>query len=117
MGSGGHELLGWFGGLSEQALLLRLVELVLLVSLLELLWLLLRAGPALRRQLLPNLLAGLSLSLALRLALGEAGLAWIAACLAAAGIAHLQDLRVRRIIFSPKPHPPTHAARPGRHTP
>ena len=85
----------WIGGLSEKAVLLHLVDLVLAVSLLELLWLLLRR-PAAMRQLLPNLLAGLSLSLALRLALGGAGLAWIAPCLAAAGAAHLLDLQARR---------------------
>lgn len=100
-------------GLSQHALLLHAVNLVLAVSVLELLWLALRRGPA--TQLLPNLLAGLSLTLALRLALGGAGLLWIAPCLLAAGIAHLLDLQSRK---TPSPlHPPTHAHGQGRQSP
>lgn len=45
--------------------------------------------------LLPNLLAGLLLTVALRAALGGAAWPWIAACLAAAGLAHAADLRRR----------------------
>lgn len=45
--------------------------------------------------LLPNLLAGGCLLLALRGALTGAGWAWIAACLAAALLAHLADLSRR----------------------
>lgn len=100
--------------MSESELLLHLVDLVLLVSLLELAWLLLRR-PATLRSLLPNLLAGLSLALALRLALGGAGLVWIAPCLIAAGVAHLLDLQARRaeqIIPTP-----THAPGQGRPSP
>lgn len=80
--------------MNETEVLLRLVEVVIAASLIELLWLLthLRAAP---RGLLPNLLAGLSLALALRLGLGGAGVPWVAACLAAAGVCHLLDLRAR----------------------
>lgn len=99
----------------EAALLLRLVDLVLLVSLLELAWLLLRR-PATTRGLLPNLLAGLSLCLALRLSLGGAGLAWIAPCLMAAGVAHLLDLQARRRSVE-QISTPTHAPGQGRPSP
>lgn len=47
------------------------------------------------RDLLPNALAGLSLMLALRCAVHEAGTAWIALCLMAAGLAHAADLARR----------------------
>ena len=90
-------------GPDETALLLRLVDLVCLVNLGELLWLLARR-PAGLRHCLPNLLAGLCLTLALRLGLGDAGLAWVAPCLAAAGICHLLDLRAR--LRPPLPPPP-----------
>ena len=80
--------------IDEQALLLHLVDLVLIVSVLEMLWLSIR--PSAIPQLMPNLLAGLSLTLALRLALGGAGLFWIAPCLAMAGLSHLRDLQARR---------------------
>ncbi|RTL45718.1 MAG: hypothetical protein EKK53_05035 [Burkholderiales bacterium] len=80
--------------MSESELLLRLVEVVLLASLIELLWLLTHISAA-PRGLLPNLLAGLSLALALRLGLGGAGTAWVAACLVAAGVCHVFDLRAR----------------------
>ncbi len=110
-------------GLSEPALMLRLVELVLAVSLLELLWFLRRSGPLVRRQGLPNLLAGLSLILALRLGLGGAGLAWVAACLLAAGVCHLLDLQARqRLMQGPEavhrsPHHPPKPLGPGRQSP
>ena len=80
--------------LGEAALLLHLVELVLAVSLIELLWLLGRR-PTGFANLAPNLLAGLSLTLALRLCLGGAGIAWIAACLASAGVWHALDMLAR----------------------
>jgi len=92
-------------GLSEAALLLHLVDLVLVVSLIEAVWLLLRR-PAGLANLAPNLLAGLSLTLALRLGLGGAGIAWIAPCLAAAGLAHGLDLLARRrTVGIPEPKP------------
>jgi hypothetical protein len=47
------------------------------------------------RALLPNLLAGASLLLALRAAITGADWLWIAVWLAAAGLAHVADLRVR----------------------
>lgn len=80
--------------LADTQLALRLTELVLAASLIELLWLLAR-GRAAPAGLLPNLLAGFCLALALRLGLGGAGVAWIAACLAAAGLSHVFDLRAR----------------------
>ena len=87
-------------GLSQAQLLLHLVDLVLAVSLLEGLWLLLRR-PAAYPQWLPNLMAGLSLTLALRLGLAGAGLFWVAPCLAAAGLSHLLDVRARRCMMTP----------------
>ncbi|MCE4554411.1 hypothetical protein [Pelomonas cellulosilytica] len=100
--------------LDDTALALRLAELVLAASLIELLWLLAR-GRAAPRGLLPNLLAGFCLALALRLGLGGAGVAWIAACLAAAGLSHVFDLRARwrRPVASPS----SVASSPERSTP
>lgn len=46
-------------------------------------------------QLLPNLLAGALLLLALRLALSDYSWPWYTACLALAGIANVADLRQR----------------------
>ena len=46
-------------------------------------------------QLLPNLLAGAMLLLALRLALSDYAWPWYSACLVLAGIANLADLRQR----------------------
>ncbi|HTO61995.1 MAG TPA: hypothetical protein VMM15_12145 [Bradyrhizobium sp.] len=46
-------------------------------------------------QLLPNLLAGALLLLALRLALSDYAWPWYLACLALAGVANLADLRQR----------------------
>ncbi|MBR0934177.1 hypothetical protein [Bradyrhizobium jicamae] len=45
--------------------------------------------------LVPNLLAGALLLLALRFALSDYGWPWYTACLAAAGIANVADLRQR----------------------
>lgn len=90
---------------TQAALLLHLVDLVLAVSLIELLWLVLRRPTALAN-LAPNLLAGLSLTLALRLSLVGADLAWIVLCLAAAGVSHLLDVLARRRhsnLFTPTP--------------
>jgi len=77
----------------------RLVDLVLIVVSLEVIgisvyWHLTRRGisPA---NLLPNLLAGAALVLALRLALSDFSWPWYAACLAVAGIANVTDLRQR----------------------
>ncbi|MFG6432013.1 hypothetical protein [Roseateles sp. LYH14W] len=81
--------------LLDARLLRHLVDLVLAVSLIELLWLLLRR-PTGFTNLAPNVLAGLSLTLALRLSLVGSNHAWIVLCLAAAGLAHLLDLRARR---------------------
>ncbi len=48
-----------------------------------------------RRAVLPNLLAGFMLLVAMRLALGGATLPIVGLCLLAAGLAHLVDLRLR----------------------
>ena len=50
------------------------------------------AAPTGIANLAPNLLAGLSLTLALRLSRVGSNSAWIVLCLAAAGLAHLLDL-------------------------
>jgi hypothetical protein len=81
--------------LIDAELLLHLVDLVLAISLIELLWLLLRRPTGLAN-LAPNVVAGLSLTLALRLSLVGANHAWIVLCLAFAGLAHLMDLLARR---------------------
>jgi len=99
---------------TQAALLLHLVDLVLAVSLIELLWLLLRR-PAGLANLVPNLLAGLSLTLALRLSLVGADLAWIVLCLAAAGVSHLLDLLARR--NHPEVFTPTQPLGQGRQAP
>jgi hypothetical protein len=52
-------------------------------------------GPALRA-LVPNLLAGAALLLAVRLALADAWWGWLAACLSAALVMHIADLAMRR---------------------
>ena len=48
-----------------------------------------------RLEILPNLLAGFMLLVAMRLALGGAALPIVGLCLLAAGLAHLADLRRR----------------------
>lgn len=101
-------------GMTEAELLLHLVDLVLAVSLIELLWLLLRRPTGLSN-LAPNLLAGLSLTLALRLSLVGAGLAWIVLCLAFAGVSHLLDLLARR--RHPELFVPTQPLGQGRQAP
>lgn len=93
-----HTLSTW----TDATVLLRLSEVVLAICLIELLWFLTRR-PAGLPGLVPNLLAGVSLVLALRLGLGGAGVLWVAACLAAAGVSHVFDLRARwrRPVASP----------------
>jgi hypothetical protein len=75
-----------------------IADLVLLVVLLELMvlaWLGARGrGPG-ARSLLPTLLAGAALALALRAALTGAAWPWIAVCLSVAGVAHGIDLLAR----------------------
>ena len=77
----------------------RVVDLVLLVVGLEVLgislyWHVTRRGIA-PENLLPNLLAGAALVLALRLALSGFSWPWYTACLAIAGITNVADLRQR----------------------
>jgi hypothetical protein len=77
----------------------RVVDLVLAIVFLELIgislyWHVTRRGIAPTR-LLPNLLAGAALLLALRLALSDFAWPWYTACLAVAGIANVTDLRQR----------------------
>ena len=85
--------------MSEFLASVRVVDLVLVVVGLELLgislyWHMTRRGIAPAR-LLPNLLAGAALLLALRLALSDFAWPWYKACLAIAGIANVTDLRQR----------------------
>jgi hypothetical protein len=75
----------------------RLIDIILLLVALEIVFLhslRSRGAPALAT-LLPNLLAGACLLLALRLALGQASWVWLALALAASLVAHLLDLRQR----------------------
>lgn len=85
--------------MTEHNLLRLMVEGVIAVTLLEALWLGWRSTGARRatgpRAWAANLLAGLALLLAVRLVLAQAAWFWVAACLAAAGLAHLADLRAR----------------------
>jgi hypothetical protein len=76
-----------------------LVDLVLAVVVVEtialvLLWRWRQRGIA-PAQLLPNVAAGAFLLLALRCALSGTSWIWLAACLAAAGLANVADLRQR----------------------
>ena len=76
-----------------------LVDMILAIVAVEMLaialyWQLNRRGIA-PRQLLPNLLAGVFLLFALRLALSGYSWPWYAACLAASGVANIADLRQR----------------------
>lgn len=77
----------------------RVVDLILLLVLLEAVLLALYRrrsgrGPAFRR-LLPNLLSGAALLLAVRLALVQSQWTWVATALLLALVAHLADLRQR----------------------
>jgi hypothetical protein len=77
----------------------RLVDLILVVvaieaAILTMYWSRVRRGVA-PFDLLPNLCAGLFLLLALRVTLAGGGWVMASACLAAAGLAHLADLRRR----------------------
>ncbi|MET0705773.1 MAG: hypothetical protein ABWY82_02855 [Tardiphaga sp.] len=77
----------------------RLVDLILALVVVEVIalalyWRATRRGVPLA-DLLPNILAGAFLLLALRLSLGGFGWQPCCACLAAAGVAHLVDLRRR----------------------
>ncbi|MGJ4952780.1 hypothetical protein [Bradyrhizobium sp. HKCCYLS20291] len=76
-----------------------LVDLILLVVALEfiaLTWIWRRRRRGISpRALLPNLLAGACLLLALRCALTDAPWFWLAGCLAASGVANVADLRQR----------------------
>lgn len=85
--------------MSERDVLTLMVEGVIAVTLLEALWLAWRSAGTPRatgpRVWAANLLAGLALLLAVRLVLAQAAWFWVAACLAAAGLAHLADLRAR----------------------
>ena len=83
--------------MNEQGLLVGLVNLVLVVTALEIAWLMFRRGGVrlAKWPLLANLLAGLSLVLALRLSLAGVDWFWIALCLALAGLAHVVDLQAR----------------------
>ena len=77
----------------------RIVDLILLLIVIEVVVLGVirdrrQSGPR-WRELLPNLLAGAALLLALRSAITGATWPWIATWLAAAGMAHIADLRVR----------------------
>mgnify|MGYP005837170053 CR=1 FL=1 len=74
----------------------RIVDLILVLIVLEALWLawwLRRRGGALA--LLPNLVAGACLLLALRAGLSGAGGAWLGVTLLSALAAHLADLAIR----------------------
>lgn len=76
-----------------------LVDIVIVVTLLEglALWVWhARTGRGLApREFVANLCAGLALMLAVRAALSGASWTWVATGLAAAGVAHLLDLRRR----------------------
>lgn len=73
-----------------------LVNLVIVITLAEIGWLMVLSKPRLPKgPLLANLLAGLSLLIALRLVVAEAALVWVALALATGGVAHLLDLRAR----------------------
>ncbi len=77
--------------LIDVALAITIVELVVLLVLRRR-----KASGAAAASLLANVGAGLSLMLAVRAALVGAAWPWLAACLAAAGAAHVADLTLRR---------------------
>jgi hypothetical protein len=77
-------------------MLATLVNLALAITLAETAWLMLwHRHPLPRGPLLANLMAGLGLLVALRLAIADASPPWVALALAAGGVAHLLDLRAR----------------------
>jgi hypothetical protein len=89
----------------DAELTLNLVDLALMISAAELLWLS-WAGPVGRERLsrVAHLAAGLALMVALRLALTGA-VGWpIAACLALSGLAHATARLSSRNSLSPRPH-------------
>ena len=77
----------------------RIVDLILLLVVVEIAvlgYIRARRGSGIAwRALLPNLVAGAALLLALRAAITGAAWPWIAVWLAAAGMAHVADLRTR----------------------
>ena len=94
---GGPVSVGW-AGLLDGVIMLALLEMAALLAWHR------RTGRGLApRALLPNLLAGLCLMLALRGALVGAHAAWLPGLLAAAGLAHVADLRQR---WAGLPSPP-----------
>lgn len=96
----------WTQSWSQWLASARLIDAILLLVLLEALVLALwhaRGGPVpAPAQLLPNLLAGGSLLLALRLALADSAPVWLAAALLVALLAHLLDLYLRSTRQSPE---------------
>jgi hypothetical protein len=83
-------------GLFESGQIIDLILLFVLVETAGLGWLLKRANTSLRlTQLLPNLVAGAALLLALRSALAGADWRWTALALSLALVAHVTDLHRR----------------------
>lgn len=83
-------------GLFESGRIVDLILLFVVVETLALAWLLKRANTSLRlTQLLPNLLAGAALMLALRAELAGADWRWTALALSMALVAHVTDLQLR----------------------
>jgi hypothetical protein len=83
-------------GLFESGHIIDLILLLVLLETLALWWLLKRADTRLRlTQLLPNLVAGAALLLALRSALAGADWLWTALALSLALVAHITDLQQR----------------------
>ena len=85
--------------MNEHSLIASLVDLVIVFTLIEGLVLLLvhrATGKGVApREFLLNMVSGLCLMLALRALVHDAGAAWVAMCLLAAGVAHGTDLWVR----------------------
>jgi hypothetical protein len=78
------------GRIADLIIVLMAVELVVLGV-----WRRLRGGGIAPGDLLPNVLAGVALVLALRAALTSSGAVWIGLWLSAALVAHVADLRTR----------------------
>lgn len=72
-----------------------ITALIVAEALCLLIWHCTRGGGPAPAKFLPNLAAGLALVLALRAALTHASWPWIALALAASGVAHAIDLRMR----------------------